>query len=219
MSNHSLACRVLKLGLHKCVQSHGGIHSLSTWKLATIFEAIIGAVYLDSGNNLEVVRRVVRRVGIDYASSISMTHVAGGTFTSTMKPNPNLNMLLANSIEPAEVLRIKEKLATKIERRRTRTLEALNRQSRPRPKVLQVQKPSKVRKSQRIQKPTRQLSSLDSSEWEEEEDPLEDEHMGLSTRKILWAPQSSEKDHVPEESELNTDRTLGRYNFRSSEKL
>lgn len=63
-----MAVIVKSMGLDKClIVRHSGREPSSAWTLATLLEAILGAVYLDSGNDPETVRRIMHRIGLSYA--------------------------------------------------------------------------------------------------------------------------------------------------------
>lgn len=63
VTNVRLASRGRELGLDACVICDPGTPTVSTDMLATTFEAVIAAVYLDSGADLDTVETVMERLG------------------------------------------------------------------------------------------------------------------------------------------------------------
>jgi hypothetical protein len=63
-TNKKLAARGRALGLNACVIKDPGTSTVSDGTMATTFEAIIAAVFVDCGaNNLDTVREVMGRLG------------------------------------------------------------------------------------------------------------------------------------------------------------
>lgn len=168
----------------------------------------------------------MHRVGIDYASSISIERVNPVTIaTKTVSALHNVLPLtkleaLKKALRALDMPHLAtEKRASRKERRRAnKRLKAQKKHElqsaqkgeipKPTPKVLQVQKPRKLQKLLRSQRP-KESEALDSS------DSSEEEFVPLTPKK-LKALDITEEEFVPGGGKLNTERTLGRYNFRSS---
>jgi ribonuclease-3 len=64
VTNKGLAKRGYRFGLDKCVIKGWGLHNVGTEQMANAFEAIIGAVYMDAGEQgLAVVRTMLEHLG------------------------------------------------------------------------------------------------------------------------------------------------------------
>ncbi|KAJ4401154.1 hypothetical protein N0V91_008176 [Didymella pomorum] len=63
VTNKKLASHGRALGLHICVIKDPGTGTVSDGMIATTFEAIIGAVFVDSSDSLDAVHGVVNRLG------------------------------------------------------------------------------------------------------------------------------------------------------------
>ncbi|KAL1644858.1 hypothetical protein SLS61_008539 [Didymella pomorum] len=63
VTNNKLASRGRALGLHICVIKDPGTGTVSDGMIATTFEAIIGAVFVDSSDSLDAVHGVMNRLG------------------------------------------------------------------------------------------------------------------------------------------------------------
>ncbi|KAF2110493.1 ribonuclease III domain-containing protein [Lophiotrema nucula] len=61
----NLALRGRKIGVHEAILGHAGLSNAKPNMIAETFEAILGAVYLDSGSTLTNVSKVVKHVGLD----------------------------------------------------------------------------------------------------------------------------------------------------------
>jgi ribonuclease-3 len=80
VSNNSLGRRGFELGLDRCIITAPGLERVSTNMMATTVEAILGAVYVDSGaNDLGAVRAAVQAMGLH-------RHYLLVTFTNTLFP-------------------------------------------------------------------------------------------------------------------------------------
>jgi ribonuclease-3 len=65
VSNSNLGRRGFELGLDRCIITVPGLERVSTNMMATTVEAILGAVFEDSGaNDLSAVRAVVEAMGL-----------------------------------------------------------------------------------------------------------------------------------------------------------
>jgi dsRNA-specific ribonuclease len=64
VTNAQLAKRGYHFGLDSCVIKAGGLRKVGTEQMANCFEAVIGAVWMDTGGNgLDVVRAMLERLG------------------------------------------------------------------------------------------------------------------------------------------------------------
>lgn len=61
----SLAVKGRALGFHEAILQSPGMQSAKANMVAETFEAILGAAYVDSGNQLSAVTRVIKRIGLD----------------------------------------------------------------------------------------------------------------------------------------------------------
>lgn len=74
-SNYELSVFGRRLGLQTCIQnSVTNMQEISPYMMATAVEAIVGAVYLDSGTDLKVVRSLLEAIGILTAGVESEHH-------------------------------------------------------------------------------------------------------------------------------------------------
>jgi ribonuclease-3 len=80
VSNNNLGRRGFELGLDRCIITAPGLERVSTNMMATTVEAILGAIYVDSGaNDLGAVRAAVQAMGLH-------RHHLLVTFTNTLFP-------------------------------------------------------------------------------------------------------------------------------------
>ena len=64
-SNDELSVLGRGLGLQTCIQnSVTNSQEISPYMMGTAVEAVVGAVYMDSGKDLEVVRSLLERIGV-----------------------------------------------------------------------------------------------------------------------------------------------------------
>ena len=61
----NLALRGRKIGIQEAVLGHAGLLHVKPNMIAETFEAILGAVYLDSNSDLERVAKVIKHIGLD----------------------------------------------------------------------------------------------------------------------------------------------------------
>jgi ribonuclease-3 len=61
LTNDGLASRGYELGIDQCIFVHGGTYNKSPKMVATTLEAVIGAVFLDGGD--EAATRVIEHLG------------------------------------------------------------------------------------------------------------------------------------------------------------
>lgn len=64
-SRVSLAFKGRALGIHKLLLLSGGVDAPRFSQVAEAFEAVIGAIYLDSGGSIEVVKKVINYIKLD----------------------------------------------------------------------------------------------------------------------------------------------------------
>ena len=64
-SRASLAEKGRAIGLHKELLLPEGVEGPKNFQIAESFEAIIGAIYLDSGKSIEVVKKVINNIKLD----------------------------------------------------------------------------------------------------------------------------------------------------------